>query len=330
VEPPESPFCLVVMYHYVRPETALGGLPPFEAGDGVDALSVDVFEHQLDRLCAQLEPMDWPRLYAWREGRAEPPPRSFLLTFDDGLIDHARYVAPALERRGLRGVFFVPGFVLAAQRMLSTHMIHLLLVRLGANRFHDLLLAQVQETEAVTDDWLNDISWHEEAARVYHYETAQRGRLKFMLNMRLPVSVRLEVLRTMFEAHIGSPRRWAEDWYVGWEELVALEAAGHTVGGHGFAHEPYGRLSADKQRRDLMLIAQILREGLGPDVRPFSYPFGSVARETPELCRSAGFAHAFTTQERWLTEAEVPFLLPRVDTIRLGAFLDAEAVCRAY
>jgi len=324
----DGPACLVVMYHYVRPTTALNSLPPFSSGECVDALSVDAFEAQLDLLCEHFEPISWPNLYAWREGHGDLPHRAFLLTFDDGLADHARYVAPLLDRRGLHGTFFISGAVLAAQQMLSAHMIHLLLARLGEQRFRESVYHVLHELNGLSEEWLRDDSWHGEAERVYNYETPDRARLKYLLSMRLPPAVRNLMLRGLFETHIGSPRRWAEEWYLSWNDLVSLHARGHTVGGHGFSHEPYGRLSDDEQRLDLAKTAQVLRDGLGPEVRPFSYPYGSLSTSSAALCRKVGFAQAFTTQERWLTEGDDSHRWPRVDTIHVNKFVEREVSCR--
>ena len=324
----EGPACLVVMYHYVRPATALHCLPPFSSGECIDALTVEAFEAQLDSLCEHFEPISWPQLYAWREGAGDLPRRSFLLTFDDGLADQARYVAPILDRRGLHGTFFISGAVLATQQMLSAHMIHLLLARLGQQRFSEAVQGLLHEMKGLPQDWLRDDSWHGEASRVYYYETPDRARLKYLLSMRLPHAVRNLALRRLFETHIGSPRRWAEDWYLSWEDLVHLQSRGHTVGGHGFSHEPYGRLSDREQRLDLTKTAHVLRDGLGPEMRPFSYPYGSLTDQSAALCRKVGFAHAFTTQERWLTKADDPHLWPRVDTIHVNEHVEREVSCR--
>jgi len=320
--------CLVVMYHYVRPPTALNGLAPFSSGECVDALSIEVFEAQLDLLCRHFEPISWPRLYAWREGRGDLPHRAFLLTFDDGLADHARYVAPILERRGLHGTFFIAGAVLAAQQMLAAHMIHLLLARLGERRFGEVLSGALSGMDETAASLLCDDSWCGEAERVYHYETPGRARLKYLLMMKLPSRVRNIALRGLFETHIGSPRRWAQKWYLSWDDLVSLRSRGHTVGGHGFSHEPYGHLREDEQRLDLAKAAQLLREGLGPELRPFSYPYGSVTAASAALCCKVGFVQAFGTQERWLTRADDPYHWPRVDTIHVNEFVEREISCR--
>ncbi len=53
-----SPQCLVVMYHYVRKRDPL-------ASDGIMSLDPREFERQLDQLCRQLEPIDWPTFLGW-------------------------------------------------------------------------------------------------------------------------------------------------------------------------------------------------------------------------------------------------------------------------
>ncbi len=80
---------VIVMYHYVRdrattPEAAIRGLDT--AG----------FRRQLDLLCARAEPITWPQFHAWHQGIGTIPETGFLLTFDDGLSDHAEVVAPLL------------------------------------------------------------------------------------------------------------------------------------------------------------------------------------------------------------------------------------------
>ena len=116
--------CLVVMYHYVHDTEPM-------TAEGVKGLTSREFRLQLDRLCSAAEPIDWPALFAWSRGHGTLPQRCFLLTFDDGLADHARVVLPILQERGLRGTFFVPGAVLDSERLLPAHAIHLLLSTLG-------------------------------------------------------------------------------------------------------------------------------------------------------------------------------------------------------
>jgi len=325
-----APRCMVVMYHYVHDRDALArpGAPGIHGG--LRGLTVTDFCSQLDRLCATMEPIDWPTLYAWMDGRAEIPQRSFLLTFDDGLADHAETVLPILEDRGLRGVFFVPGAVLTTHRMLPAHAIHLLLSVLGESAFENELRSYFSDRGAVQwCHWLDQRPPEEDEAAetMYHYETPSLARLKYLLTMKLPLDLRAAAVEELFESHVGLSSRWARHWYLGWDDLVKMQSLGHTIGGHGHGHEPHSRLTPDEARQDVLQVANVLREGLGPDVRPFSYPYGSHGNHTVAACREAGFVHGFTTQARWLERHADPGCLPRFDTIDVNALLREKLAC---
>ena len=310
-----SPRCMAIMYHYVRPRDPL-------TSEGVVGPTPAAFERQLDRLCRIMEPIDWPTLFAWTEGRARIPDRCFLLTFDDGLKDQAEYVAPILDRRGIRGTFFVTGQALAEYRLICGHMVHLLLGRLGTECLFDGV-ARHLETKHGSGGWVAALD-EQAAVSLYPYETIERARLKYLLHMVLPGEVRRETLAALFEAHVGSPRRWAKEWYLSWEDLAELQHAGHTLGGHGYSHEPLNRFSASEQRADLARVQAVLNEGLGRDIRPVSYPFGRYDEHTAIASREAGFVHGFTTEEGVIDHSLQPFALPRVDTIHVERALQAE------
>ncbi|MCP4251575.1 MAG: polysaccharide deacetylase family protein [bacterium] len=309
---------VMVMYHYVRDRADTP-----EAG--IRGLDTATFGRQLDLLCARAEPITWPQFHAWHRGAGTIPETSFLLTFDDGLSDHAEVVAPLLEDRGLRGVFFVPGRVLDTGRMDSAHQIHLLQAILGDEAF----------AEAVSN-WLIDNhpkggrldrQQAAQAHRVYHYEPPKRAELKYRLSFALPIDVRRKMIADLFAAHLGDEEPHARRWYLEGRQVRALQRAGHTIGGHGFAHEPYLRLSGDDQVCDLCRSAKVLDDLLGPGLRPFSYPYGSFDTDVARRCEQAGFRQALTTQPGWVRRNHDAFALNRVDTIDLNRFLQQEQPC---
>ncbi len=315
------------MYHYVHDRDPLAQPGCGGAVSKLRALRIADFRAQLDLLSSRMEPIDWPWFYAWMSGRANVPQRCFLLTFDDGLADHAAHVLPILEERGLRGVFFVPTSVLTTHRMLAAHRIHLLLSGLGEPAFTEALRSALRNRCA--GQWCKWLDHDEDsdAAMMYHYEPASLGRLKCLLNMKLPADLRDAVLDELFEQRIGSSARWARHWYLTWDDVAHMQALGHTIGGHGHLHEPYSRFSESEVRADVAQAAMILREGLGPDCRPFSFPYGSFTDSACDACRRAGFVHAFTTRRRFAETPDSPLRLPRCDTIDVGILLEEKVAC---
>lgn len=318
--------CLAVMYHYVYDREPFAGLGlPGPAG-GIRGLTSREFTMQIDQLCTSLEPIDWPTLYAWMCGRGSIPARSFLLTFDDGLADHARTVLPILERRNLRGVFFVPGVEMMTRAMLPAHAIHVLLSLLGEEALEREVMNELVKQGINSADQASSVDL-KAAEDLYDYESPARARLKYLLTSALPIKVRNAAIDALFEQHVGSSARWAKSWYLGWDDLVELSELGHTIGAHGYSHEPLTRLTADERRGDLHRIAAVLRSGFGSDIRPLSYPYGRWDDDAREACREAGFAHAFTTQPGWIVKHDDVLALSRVDTIKVDAFLKEQAEC---
>lgn len=314
----KEPCCLAVMYHYVH------DFEPITCR-GVRGLTSKEFGIQLDHLCSVMEPISWPDLFAWTQGRSGLPDRCFLLTFDDGLADHAKIVLPILEERGLRGTFFVSGSILTDRRLLPAHTIHLLLSYLGEQQLLDRVTAYLSDHAGDTD-WIASMD-QDAAESMYHYETPIRARLKYLLTIVLPRDVRNAAIDYLFERHVGSTMHWAQAWYLGWDDIARMQELGHTIGGHGHCHEPYVRLTPSEQLRDMFAVAAVLRDGLGSGIRPFSYPYGCAGNETRAACAQAGFAHAFTTQSRCIEFGSDPFQLPRIDTNHVDATLQQEYPC---
>jgi peptidoglycan/xylan/chitin deacetylase (PgdA/CDA1 family) len=318
------------MYHYVHDRDPLARPDGQVIPNRLRALSIQDFRAQLDLLSTTMEPIDWPTFFAWTAGRSRVPQRCFLLTFDDGLADHTADVVPILEERGLRGTFFVPTSVLTAHRMLPAHQIHLLLSSLGEGPFREHLRAALRKHHAGHwCRWLEQEGGHvhAEAAAMYHYETPGLGELKFLLTMKLPLDLRAKLLDELFEERVGSSARWARHWYLSWDDAARLESLGHTIGGHGHVHEPYSRLSPQEAAGDVRRSSAVLREGLGPDARPFSYPYGDATEAARAALGPAGFVHGFTTTRRRTGRGDDPFRLPRCDTIDVHLMIEEPCLC---
>jgi peptidoglycan/xylan/chitin deacetylase (PgdA/CDA1 family) len=312
--------CLAIMYHYVR-DRADG------AESDIRGLDVASFTEQIDSLGRTLEPIDWPTFVAWRTGRRSIPQRSFLLTFDDGLSDHADVVAPILESRGLHGVFFVQSSVLVDQSMVTAHQIHLLLCKMDAATLLDLVRRRAPSNgTAAPKDRLIAL----EAKKRYSYETPERADLKHYLTHVLPVEARNTIVADLFAEHVGDPHEYARRWYMDWDQLSQMQRAGHTIGGHGHSHEPYDRLTVSQQAADMARCSAVLRDGLGREARPFSYPYGVLDEDIARRCAFAGFVNGFTTQRGWIGAFDDAHRLRRVDTIHADAVVEREFSCTPH
>ncbi len=129
------------------------------------------------------------------------------------------------------------------------------------------------------------------------------------------------MLSELFSRYVGSQQAWAERWYGSWTQWRAMEAEGHTVGGHGYHHERYTLLETDEQFDDLRRTMSLLQDRLGNAARPFSYPYGAHDDGTARACMAVGFTGAFTTREGLNDRKTDRYRLCRVDTIAVDRWL---------
>lgn len=93
----------VVMFHRVLPRDD----PRWASADPVYTMDLAVFEAFLDWARREFRPVCLPMLQEAAGSGAPLPPRSLLITLDDGWYDTPRYAAPALKARGIPGLLFV-------------------------------------------------------------------------------------------------------------------------------------------------------------------------------------------------------------------------------
>lgn len=86
--------------------------------------------------------------------------------------------------------------------------------------------------------------------------------------------------------------------YMGWDELRALHAAGHTIGAHGWSHTLLTHCDEDGLRQELEGAKRALEDGLGTAVTTISLPGGRYNRRVLAACAAAGYAQVFTSEPR--------------------------------
>lgn len=297
------------MYHYVRPTP--DGLPFFRY------LHVDDFRRQLDRLQQDFRLIGEAEFLRALDG-APVPPDAMVLTFDDGLRDHAEYVLPELETRGLWGIFYIPTGPLATGKLLDVHRVHVLLGRHGGTVLLGHLTRLVEDRMLVPSQ-----------VRVFRKLT-YRGQdddtntklVKQTLNYYIDRAYREEVLDRAWAA-LGGDLPQAADWYVPLPWLRAFVDAGMLLGSHSVSHSVLANLSPEEQAREIEESFAFLEERVGTlPVRTFCYPYGgfhTFTSETERLLTAAGCRFSFNVEYRDITIIDLrtrPQALPRYDCNR--------------
>jgi peptidoglycan/xylan/chitin deacetylase (PgdA/CDA1 family) len=277
----------IVMYHYVRDDAR------------VHARTVAELERELDHVVNRYECVRLADVAA----RAWPE-NACLLTFDDGLVEHLETVAPALERRGLSGVFCPPGRAVAERVPLDVQKTQFLLAATDDHRaLGERILAAVDDPDRVLA----------ENTPPHRYDPPETVFVKRALQEGLPEDQRRELLDALFHEHVTDDERaFADALYLTVEQCRELGRRGHEMIGHGWEHRRLGLLDEVAQREELERTRAFVEKVDG--TWALCYPYGSCDATTLRLLRELGCDIGLTTEPRRATTDDPLLELPRIDT----------------
>lgn len=297
----------LVNFHYVRERAGrfarLNGRTPGE------------FRAQLDTLLRRAQPLGFDGLSEWlsRRDRGLQDAERFCLTFDDGLAEHASFVADELEARGIPAAFFVPTATWEG-RVLGVHKLHLVMAVAGDA---ELLQAVRPELKAVGLD-VDAPEFQAQAVQTYRYDAASPiAAVKFALNHCLSGAHRERVVDSMFETYVGDERRIASELYMSPVQCRSLARRGFVVGLHSHSHANLANLDSADLRRDLERNMDILGSALGTRPVSIAYPYGSdaaVSNAVVEAAAGLGLTLGFTTIPGFVNPGDDRLRLKRLDT----------------
>ena len=108
--------------------------------------------------------------------------------------------------------------------------------------------------------------------------------------------------------------------FLGWDDLKALSAAGHSVQSHGWSHKFLTFCSEEELDHELRASKQSLEENLGSAVEEISVPGGRWNRRVLQACAAAGYRRVYVS-DPWV-ETEIAgmkiigrFMVRRTTTI---------------
>ena len=246
-------------------EGYLQGLPPA------------YLREQLEYLTSHYEVIPLDVLLDCVEARKPAPPRSVVLTFDDGFRDNVEVGLPMLDEFGVTATIFVVTRSLETGELPWSQ-------RLG-------FLFQRTARDVVTHPALGDapvpLTSPAERRRAY-------GGVKSSLVPLSRVERDAEIAELAHQLAVDPPA----DRMMTWAHARAAAAAGHGIGAHTYSHALLARVPPVEARKEMVRSLQDVRDRLGIDRPPFCFPAGSVDNRTVGFARELGFRSAFRPGQR--------------------------------
>jgi len=243
----------VLYYHIVSDETLphVRHLYPFK--------TTAEFDLDLQHLVKYFQPISYEDLLAARH-RDNLPPRSVLVTFDDGYAEHYSVVKPILKNRGVPCIFFVTTDFIGNDRLFYRNKASLCIDKAMSLDKGDWKRAagEIQKVSGVClpssrafSRWIDDIGMYDEDA----------------VNVIDMACATLSIDEKQFLDH----RRP----YMTLEQIRELAGDGFTIGSHGQSHAPLFCCDRETIAREIVESSELVRQWTGQQQVPFAFPYSA-------------------------------------------------------
>lgn len=298
------------MFHYVRPIISCESSYPYLPH--LNSFNLDHFVEFLDKFQDNiLKPNEY---FFSIKNILSNQCRGHLLTFDDGLIDHYKWVFPELKKRGLSGIFFVSTQMYEKDALLHVHKLHCLSGSVGYPSLKREFLKEFGEDHSGV---LSNIK----SRSAYPYDDPETAGFKYALNHLIPFSEVEEILDRIIIRVFGQPLK-ARDFYLTKEQAREMVEAGMYLGYHGHSHRPFAQLNTSELLTEMVASEQILTGLVGAPISCVSYPYGdasSINESSILALQSRGVRYGFMAEP---SETSTDLMrIPRLDCKELNEFL---------
>jgi peptidoglycan/xylan/chitin deacetylase (PgdA/CDA1 family) len=307
----------VVTYHGILPQ---GYEVRDPALDG-HLVTADAFAAQMRLLKSKYNVISPEEFLQWREGKLRLPPRSVLLTCDDGLLNTLTDMLPLVREFKAPFLFFVTGGSLGKQSsMLWYEQLFLWLLEARKEVFLDAPWGVCRAEGREQKRGL----WREMIRRLSAFDGAERNQILLGMRTQLGISDDFE---SEYSQNQATRRRF---FMLNLAELRELADAGMTIGAHTLSHPMLSQMTEGLALQEILQSRTGLESALSKPVWALAYPFGNAeavnARE-PELARRAGFQCAFINVEDGASDVDQAawFVFPRIHVSSATTAAELEA-----
>ena len=300
----------IIMYHYVR---------DYKKTDYPDIKGLDIesFKFQIKYLKTKYNILSPNQIYKIIENHKSFNDNDCWLTFDDGYIDHYKYVLPILEHNGIKASFFPSVKTTLNESVLDVNKIHFIL---ATNVSHDLIINEIRNTyinlntENRFENFDDLIKKIDTSSR---FDSSKIMLIKLLLQEVLPKNIRTDICDKLFKNYVSAEiKSFAKNLYMNISQVKEMRKLGHEIGMHGYDHVRLGKLNKEEQINEIMKAHKFLKENELIDNKfSISYPYGHYNSDTLEILSSINCLIGITTQPSPLDKKNyVALELPRLDT----------------
>ncbi len=237
-----------------------------------------VFSMQMEYVKQHYNVVTCDQLVAWLKNKAELPPYSALITFDDGYHDNLAQAYPILRKNGLSAVIFLATDYIGKS-------IPFFWDYVAYCFFHT-------EKDSVQLSSYENISWQNMASR-------EKAMLRWINVVKLlPDEEKKDKVNALTEQlNVHVPDGAFKGLCLTWDQVGEMSNNGMEFGAHTVHHPILTRIALPRAEEEITNSKYKVESEIRKPVVSFAYPNGQVGDFSPEivkLVKQAGFDLAFT------------------------------------
>ncbi len=298
------------MYHYVR---------DYKKTDypNIKGLDIESFKFQIKYLQKKYNILKPIEIHEIIEKGKNFTDKDCWLTFDDGYIDHYKYVLPILEQNQIKASFFPPAKTTFSETVLDVNKIHFILAK---NINYDLILDEIKNMYInlnSSNEFENFDNLTKKVNTTSRYDDSKIMLIKLLLQIALPEKIRKNICDKLFKKYVSPDiKSFAKNLYMNISQIKELHKLGHEIGMHGYDHVRLGKLNKKDQLDEITKAYKFLKENKLIDRRfTISYPYGHYNSDTLKILSNFNCSVGITIKPRPVPKKNyVPLELPRLDT----------------
>ena len=297
--------CKVIMYHYIRSNSDF--IP------WLKYLNTDNFKKQLDFFEKEywfVSKVDWENYI----NNQTQIPKWIILTFDDWLIDHYKYVLPILKERNLWWIFFIWTKQLRDRSILNVHKIHYLLWKYNPTKIYEKFKMILKEVNLESE-----IKKTEETIAYSTQEIDKHSLIIKKINYSLDLNNQNKVLNKLMLSFWEPTEIIWENLYLNEYQINEIKSAWNIIWWHAESHHLLSNFDWKELNKEINESNKFLGKIINTEIDCFCYPYwwkDSYNIKTIKKLNNSNIKYSFCVEPRDIHQNDIinnKHLLPRYD-----------------
>lgn len=298
----------IVMYHYVR-EIKNSKYP------NLKGLEFKNFKNQINFFLRNFNILSDDDFKEILSNKKIPSKPSIILTFDDGYIDHYKYVYPYLRKKKIYGNFYPPKQVIENKIVLDVNKIQFFLEK---EQNHKKILKEIDTIlSKFGEKKISEIDKNKINLKS-RYDKKETVLTKRLLQYYLPKKIRERITDILFEKIMDiNLKDFSKNLYMNKNNIKEMYSDNMSFGSHGDYHYWLEHLNKEEQKKEIKNSINFFKKNnFNTSSLSVCYPYGSFNKETLKICKKYNISYALTTVPGSINKQNISNNLkyPRYDT----------------